>query len=393
LLRKQAEEDASRLESELHQAQKLESIGSLAGGVAHDFNNKLSVILGCAHLASVESNPIQQQHYLEEIRKAAEQSADLTRQLLAFARKQVIAPKVINLNETVTGMLKMLNRLIGEDIRLSWQPAADLWQISFDPSQVDQILANLCVNARDSITQNGTITIETSNGVVDDDYCTRHTDARPGEYVRLAVSDNGCGMNSQTLNRIFEPFFTTKETGKGTGLGLATVFGIVKQNNGFINVSSEPGIGTTFTIYLPRHADTSTQAPADAPATPAPLGQETLLLVEDEHAILNIVAMILTNQGYSVLQASSPAEAIQLVKEHSGTISLLITDVIMPDMNGRDLAHTLQSRNPGLKCLFMSGYTADAISRHGVLEEGVHFIQKPFSLPDLASKVREVLDA
>lgn len=389
---KLAEEEKAKLEFQLHQAQKMESVGSLAGGVAHDFNNKLSVILGCTYLAFNESDPDQLQKFLEEIRKAAEQSADLTRQLLAFARKQTIAPKVLNLNETVGGMLKMLNRLIGEDICLTWRPAADLWLLKLDPSQIDQVLANLCVNARDSISENGTITIETGNCVIDADYCSHHAEIVPGEYVRLVVSDNGCGMDSGTISHIFEPFFTTKETGKGTGLGLATVFGIVKQNNGFINVYSEPGIGTTFTIHLPRHVG-SVQAQNEGVMLPAPLGRETILLVEDELAILNMASMILAKQGYSVLSANSPAEAHRLAKEHVGDIHLLITDVIMPEMNGKDLAANLQSFRPQLKCLFMSGYTADAISRHGVLDEGVNFIQKPFSLPDLACKVREVLDS
>ena len=390
---KLAEEEKAKLELQLHQAQKMESVGSLAGGVAHDFNNKLSVILGCTYLACNETDPAQLQKFLEEIRKAAEQSADLTRQLLAFARKQTIVSKVLNLNETVSGMLKMLNRLIGEDIFLIWRPVADLWLLKFDPSQIDQILANLCVNARDSITENGTITIETGNCVIGDNYCSHHAEILPGEYVRLVVSDNGCGMDSGTLSHIFEPFFTTKETGKGTGLGLATVFGIVKQNNGFIDVYSEPYIGTTFTIHLPRHVGTSIQPQDEGVMMSAPRGRETILLVEDELAILTMASMILTKQGYAVVSANSPAEAHRLAKEHVGDIQLLITDVIMPEMNGKDLAVNMQSFRPQLKCLFMSGYTADAISRHGVLDEGVNFIQKPFSLPDLACKVREVLDS
>lgn len=391
--RKLAEEERIKLESQLHQAQKMESVGSLAGGVAHDFNNKLSVILGCTYLAFTESDPFQQKNLLEEIRKAAEQSADLTRQLLAFARKQTIVPKVLDLNETVTGMLKMLNRLIGEDIQLTWRPATDLWLLMFDPSQIDQILANLCVNARDSITNGGNITIETSNSSIDVDYCAHNMDAVPGEYVRLVVSDNGCGMDKETLDRIFDPFFTTKETGKGTGLGLATVFGIVKQNNGFINVYSEPGIGTTFSVYLPRHVGTSMQTQQASKEMPASPGHETVLLVEDELAILNMTTMILANQGYTVLSANTTAEAIRLAKEHAGAINLLITDVIMPEMNGKDLADNLKTLNPQLRCLFMSGYTSDAIAHHGVLDEGVEFIQKPFSLPDFATKVRQVLDS
>jgi PAS domain S-box-containing protein len=390
--RKLVEEEKFKLELQLHQAQKMESVGSLAGGVAHDFNNKLSVILGCTYLATSEPDPAKVQSFLEEIRKAAEQSADLTRQLLAFARKQTIMPKVLNLNETVTSTLQMLNRLIGENIPLTWQPGADLWLLNFDPSQVDQILANLCVNARDSITGSGKITIETGNSTIDEDYCAQYGDAVPGEYVRLAVSDNGCGMENEIQSRIFEPFFTTKEVGKGTGLGLATVFGIVKQNSGFINVNSELGLGTTFTIYLPRHVGKSEQGKKEGHAIPAPHGLETILLVEDELAILNISAMILTRQGYTVLQASAPAEAVRITKEHSGEISLLITDVIMPEMNGKELADNLCFLNPQLKCLFMSGYTADVIAQHGLVDGSVNFIHKPFSLPALATKVRDVLD-
>ena len=390
--RRKAEAEKERLEAQLLQAMKMESVGSLAGGVAHDFNNKLTVIIGHACLALIERDPDKIRSSLEEIRSAAEQSADLTRQLLAFARKQTIAPKVLDLNETVARTLKMLQRLIGEDIHLAWQPAADIWLLKLDPSQVDQILTNLCVNARDSIEGVGKITIETGNLVLDQQYCDHHAEVTPGEYVRLAVSDNGCGMGKETLNRIFEPFFTTKETGKGTGLGLSTVFGIVKQNKGFIYVYSEPGQGTTFTIYLPRHEGRSLPSAASGPELPAPRGQETVLVVEDELAILNMITQVLTGLGYSVLRANSPAEAIRLAQEHGGEIRLLITDVIMPEMNGMVLARSLQSLRPGLKSLFMSGYTANAIAHHGVLEDGICFIQKPFSLPDLATKVRQALE-
>ncbi|MEI6702766.1 MAG: ATP-binding protein, partial [Deltaproteobacteria bacterium] len=304
-----------------------------------------------------------------------------------------IAPKVLDLNEIVSGMLKMLQRLIGEDIQLSWHPADDLWQVKLDPSQIDQILANLCVNARDSITDIGKITIETENRVVEKEYCDLHSGLAPGEYVRLAVSDDGCGMDKETLNHIYEPFFTTKGIGKGTGLGLATVYGIVKQNNGFINVYSEPGVGTTFRIYLPRHVGKAEKTSMEGAAKIPQRGQETILLVEDEPAILNITKMILIKQGYNVQEVNSPNEALRLASDHSSEIHLLITDVVMPGMNGRDLATKLQSLYPQLKTLFMSGYTANVIAHRGVLDEGVHFIQKPFSLPDLAAKVREVLDA
>jgi PAS domain S-box-containing protein len=392
--RKKVEIEKFKLESQLQQAQKMESIGSLAGGVAHDFNNKLTVILGYAQLAQMVVGPESKiSTHLQEVCKAAESSADLTRQLLAFARQQTIAPKKLDLNETITGMLKMLNRLIGENIHLDWQTKSDLWPINFDPSQIDQILANLCVNARDSISDNGKITIETENSIIDESYATLHPYAVVGDYVKIAVSDNGCGMDRVTIDRIFEPFFTTKEEGKGTGLGLATVFGIVKQNIGFINVYSEPGIGTTFTIYLPRYTGKNEEREPEGAIIPTPRGQETILLVEDELAILNMAAMILTRQGYTVLSANSASEAMHLAQENAGIINLLITDVIMPEMNGKELTHALQSLNPEIKSIFMSGYTADIISQHGVLEEGVNFIQKPFSLPDLSHKVRDVLDS
>ncbi len=391
--RKQSEEEKSKLESQLQQAQKMESVGRLAGGVAHDFNNMLSVILGHAELAIMKAGPSHPlSPHLEEIHNAAERSADLTRQLLAFARKQAVTPKVLKLNESVAGMLKMLQRLIGEDISLTWRPGTQLWPVKLDPSQIDQILANLCVNARDAIDNTGRITIETGNKSIDTGYCASNPEAVPGEYVWLTISDDGCGMDKETRNHIFEPFFTTKSVGEGTGLGLSTVYGIVKQNNGFVNVYSEPGQGTTFAVYLPRHTGTSGETATAAVAAPAQHGNETILLVEDEAAILNMATLMLENIGYSVLAASGPAEALRLAAEHSGRFQLLITDVIMPDMNGRDLAKNMLAAHPEVKCLYMSGYTANAIAHHGVLDEGLHFIQKPFTLPDLAAKVRETLN-
>lgn len=392
--RKRAEEENSRLGAQLQQAQKMESVGRLAGGVAHDFNNILTVIQGYSQLGLMESDRSQPIFtHFEEILNASERAAGLTHQLLAFARKQIIAPKVLNLNEAVAGMLKMLQRLIGENVQLNWQAGASLWPVKVDPSQIDQILANLCVNARDAMADVGKITIGTENCTIDADYNIILGDVvSAGDYVRLTVSDSGCGMDNETMANIFEPFFTTKGVGEGTGLGLSTVFGIVKQNNGFINVHSEPGIGTTFKIYLPRYLNESGQEQKDDSPEALPRGQETILLVEDDQAILNMATKILDIQGYNVLNAGTPAEAIRLVKEHLGEISLLVTDVIMPEMNGKDLAHNLLALNPKLKCLFMSGYTADAIAQHGVLDEGVSFIQKPFSLQDFASKVRWVLD-
>lgn len=382
-----------RVEQQLVQAQKMESVGRLAGGVAHDFNNMLSVIVGHAELGLIRLDPGHPVVAdLTEISKAAERSADLTRQLLAFASKQTIAPKVLDLNEVIAGMLKMLQRLIGEDIHIVWQPAPDLWLVKVDPSQVDQILANLFVNARDAITDIGRITITTENVVADTEY-DDHVEFVPGEYVKLTVSDNGSGMDRETLTHIFEPFFTTKGSGKGTGMGLATVFGAVTQNRGFIHVDSSPGQGTTFSIHLPRHVGEARQMPAVGALEPLPKGQETILLVEDEPTILEIAATMLDDLGYIVLRAGSPDMAISLARDHHGEIDLLLTDVVMPGMNGRSLAAALFKSYPAMKLLFMSGYTADVIAPRGVLEEGVHYIQKPFTLATLAAKVREVLDS
>ena len=384
--------ERERMEAHVRQAQKMESVGRLAGGVAHDFNNMLGVILGRTEMALDLLDPAQPIHAdLQEIRKAGERSADLTRQLLAFARKQTISPKVLDLNETVESMLKMLRRLIGEDIDLAWLPEAGLCPVKVDPAQIDQILANLCVNARDAIAGVGKVTVETRMVTFDEAYCADHAGFVPGEFFLLAISDNGCGMDKETLGSIFEPFFTTKGTGKGTGLGLATVHGIVKQNDGFINVYSEPGQGTTFRIYLPRHMGKAGRTRQEGPPEPTGHGSETILLVEDEPAILNITTMMLQRLGYTVLEASTPGEAIRLAREHMGEIDLLMTDVVMPEMNGRDLAKNLLSLYPNVKRLFMSGYTADVIAHHGVLDEGVHFIQKPFSKTDLSTKVREAL--
>ncbi|NCA83365.1 MAG: transporter substrate-binding domain-containing protein [Opitutae bacterium] len=391
--RKRAEEAQAHLQSQLNQAQKMESVGRLAGGVAHDFNNMLQAILGHAELALDRVAPEQPLHAdLLEIQKAARRSADLTRQLLAFARKQTVMPKVLDLNETVEGMLKMLRRLIGEDIELAWRPGGDVGPVKVDPSQIDQILANLCVNARDAIAGAGKITIETGTATLDATRCAPHAGVVPGEYVRLAVRDTGCGMDPATLANIFEPFYTTKGMGEGTGLGLATVYGAVKQNNGLVSVDSEPGQGTTFQIYLPRHMAriAPVQAPEE-PAEPIARGQETVLLVEDEPAILETTRAMLEKLGYRVLATPAPEEAIHLVRTQPGNIHLLMTDVVMPGMNGRDLAKILSSLRPNLKQLFMSGYTANVIAHHGVLDEGMHFIQKPFAMRDLAAKLRETL--
>jgi len=391
---KRNEIEKMALLTQLHQSQKMESVGRLAGGVAHDFNNMLTVILGHAELLLMRFNASHPVHTsIIEISKAAERSADLTRQLLAFARKQNASPVSIDLNVTLEGMLSILRRLIGENIDLDWRPGENLWPVMMDNAQVDQIMANLCLNARDAIANVGKIIIETENCSLDEFSCAVIKYIVPGDYVKIVVSDSGKGMEKATLDHIFEPFFTTKEVGKGTGLGLATVYGIVKQNNGFINVYSEQGAGTTFTLYLPRYEVSPENAQRKVATEACHKGTETILLVEDEAAILGITTLLLTELGYTVLQAKTPREAIRLAKEHSGEISILVTDVIMPEMNGVELSEALHSLSPRSKTLFMSGYTADIIAHHGVLNDGVHFIQKPFQLNLFAAKLREVLDA
>lgn len=391
--RKKAEEEKSVLEARLRHIQQIESIGRLAGGVAHDFNNMLGVILGHADLAMMNMAPSQPLYSdLNEIRKAAERSADLTRQLLAFARKQTVVPKVLDLNETVKGMLKMLQRLIGEDISLQWHPQENIWPVRVDPSQVDQIMANLCVNARDSITNIGNIKITTENTSIDSTTDIDSADIEPGDYVCLSVEDNGSGMDNNTLAHIFEPFFTTKGVGEGTGLGLATVYGAVKQNSGFIKVSSQIGSGTLFRIFLPRHQADIEHSASEKSAASVVGGSETILLVEDETTILKMAKMMLEKQGYTVLATTSSNEALSIAQSHSGSIDLLMTDVVMPDMNGRELSDMVTGIYPELKCLFMSGYTSDIITNRGVLAEGLSFIHKPFTLVELNEKVRMVLD-
>jgi PAS domain S-box-containing protein len=391
--RKQAEAERVKLETQLLQSQKMESVGRLAGGVAHDFNNMLGVILGHAEMALEElepSGPLRST--LEEIITAAQRSTELTRNLLAFARKQTIAPKILDINNIIKSTINMLHRLIGEDIELDWRPQPNLWSVRMDPSQVDQLMTNLCVNARDAISGVGKVTIETSNYRFNEDYCTTHAETVPGDYVLLTVSDDGCGMNKDTLQHLFEPFFTTKPIGKGTGLGMATVYGIVRQNNGVINAYSEPGYGTVFRIYLPRYVAEFDEVKSPELNGTLAHGQETILVVEDEPAILTLTTAMLRHLGYTVIAAVTPSEARRLASEHTGEIHLLLTDVVMPEMNGRALARNLQSLRPHLKCLFMSGYTADIIAHRGVLDSGVHFLQKPFNRSNLATKVRQVLD-
>lgn len=390
---KQAEQEHNELEAQLRQSQKMEAIGRLAGGVAHDFNNMLQVILGRTELLLIQTPPESPQAgNLAEISKAAERSSELTRQLLAFARKQTIVPEVLNINENITNTLSMLRRLIGENINLNWMPSTDPLQVKMDPSQLNQILTNLTVNARDAINGTGLISIETAKSEFDEDYCKTHSGFSPGEYVLLAVSDNGCGMDKETCARIFEPFFTTKAIGQGSGLGLSTMYGIVRQNNGFINVYSEIGKGTAFKIYLPRHTEDSSASKQPAPrSADIPRGNETILFVEDEETLLSLGRMQLEELGYTVLASRLPEEALCLAGQHKGRIHLLITDVVMPGMSGLELSKKIAAQMPETKLLFMSGYTADIITNHGILADHLNFLQKPFTRNELAEKVREVL--
>ncbi|MCF7838692.1 MAG: PAS domain S-box protein [Candidatus Marinimicrobia bacterium] len=383
------------LETQLRQAQKMESVGRLAGGVAHDFNNLLTGILGYAELCQDAIGPNHPaREWLDEIQREAKRSADLTRQLLAFARKQTVAPRVIDLNDTVGNMLKMLRRLIGEDISLAWQPGANLWPVKIDPGQLDQILANLCVNARDAIDGAGRVTIRTENVADAASHDAEYAELAPGPCVMLAVSDDGCGMDRDTLAHVFEPFFTTKDLGHGTGLGLATVYGIVRQNGGFINVHSTPGQGTTFRLYIPRCPEE--QPPADTDKKTANTevvgGTETILLVEDDPAVQRTTAHFLAQMGYTVLSAPNPDEALRMAAAHAGEIHLLLTDVIMPGLSGRELAQTLAGTHPTLKVIYMSGYTADVIAHRGFLDKNIVFLPKPFDRQTLSRQIRAVLD-
>lgn len=391
---KKVEEEKRRLQEQFAQAHKMESIGRLAGGIAHDFNNMLSVILGHCELVLLE---LDHKHPLNEhfntIRSAASRSAELTRRLLAFARRQTVDPRVLNMNATVEGMINMLRRLIGEEIELTWVPAKGLWPVLMDTTQVDQILANLCVNARDAISGAGKVVIETQNVLCDATYCANHIDFTPGEYVLLSISDNGCGMTKEIMDKVFEPFFTTKAVGMGTGLGMSTVHGIVKQNNGFISIYSEPKMGTTCKIYLPRCRSKVKEIPHLQSEEKPVAGGEVILVVEDDQTILDMNRAILEKLGYQVLAESKPERAVALAAEHAGAIHLLMTDVVMPDMNGYELFTKLSSLYPDLKHLFVSGYTSNVIAHHGVLAEGVNFMQKPFSMTELSKKLRDILDS
>ncbi|MBN2427622.1 MAG: PAS domain S-box protein [Deltaproteobacteria bacterium] len=391
---KQGQEERQKLQAQLLQAQKMESVGRLAGGVAHDFNNMLNVILGHSELAMDKlepSSPVIGD--LRQVQMAAQCSTELARQLLAFGRRQAINPKVLDLNDTLAGMLKMLGRLIGEDIKVVWKPDAGLLPVNIDPAQVDQILANLLVNARDAISGKGRIVIETKNVFLDGAYCRTQVELEPGAYVMISVSDDGHGMDEETLSHLFEPFYTTKSVGSGTGLGLATVYGIVKQNKGCINVYSEPNLGSTFKIFLPCHETEETVQTTEDEPLDVKGGNETILLVEDDPMVLRVSEGLLQNLGYNVIAANSPDVALRIAEEKGQGIELLITDVIMPEMNGKELSQRLSAAWPHLKTLYISGYTADVIAHRGLLEQGAYFLPKPFFRNDLASKVREVLES
>jgi two-component system cell cycle sensor histidine kinase/response regulator CckA len=383
-----------QLEDQLRQAQKMEAIGRLAGGVAHDFNNLLGIIMGYSEmLLDSLSTEDPRRGQAEQVRKAGDRAARLTRQLLAFSRKQVLEPRILDLNITLTETEKLLHRLIGEDIELIIRPGAGLGCVKADPGQLEQVVMNLVVNSRDAMPRGGRLVLETANVDLDEAYAGRRPDVKPGPYVMLAVTDTGAGIPPECREHIFEPFFTTKESGKGTGLGLATVYGIVNQSGGHIWVYSEVGRGTTFKIYLPRVGSEGKELPREPGRRDSPRGHETILIVEDSGSLRALTRGVLESCGYKVLEARDPEHAQAVFAAHKGPIHLLLSDVVLPGISGRELAHILLPQCPSMKVLYMSGYPDEAISQHGVLEPGLSFLQKPFRPVELTCKVREVLDA
>jgi nitrogen-specific signal transduction histidine kinase/ActR/RegA family two-component response regulator len=382
------------LERQLRMAQKMEAVGRLSGGIAHDFNNLLGVIIGYSQVLKRSlGNTTPLHEHAEEIEKAGQRAVSLTRQLLAFSRQQVLEPVILNFNTLVSDMEKMLPRLIGEDVALELNLDPGLAQVKADHGQIEQVIMNLAVNARDAMLDGGKLTIQTANVELDLAYTRQHPGSRVGQYVMLAVSDTGTGIDPEIQSQIFEPFFTTKERDKGTGLGLATVYGVVKQSGGYIAVDSEKGKGACFSVYLPRVEQTVPMAEIKT-ATPANIrGSETVLLVEDAEPLRKLANMFLRDSGYNVLTAADGGQALEVARNHAGTIHLLLTDVVMPGINGRVLAERLAPRQPGMKVLYMSGYTDSFIAGHGVLEAGTHLLHKPFTQDVLARKVREVLDS
>ena len=382
-----------RLEEQLRQSQKMEAIGQLAGGVAHDFNNLLTIVSGYSQLLLGQNDlNAATRDKIHEIGQAGERAASLTRQLLAFGRKQVLEPEVLDLNALVAGTEKMLRHTIGEDIHLGTALDPALARVTADPGQIEQIILNLAVNARDAMPQGGKLTIETANVELDESYTRAHPTISPGSYVMLAVSDTGCGMTPEVMNRVFEPFFTTKGPGKGTGLGLATVYGIVQQSGGHIGLYSEPDHGTSFKVYLPRTEAEASLRRSRQDTRGLPMGSETVLLVEDDESVRALSRSVLAMSGYTVLEANGAAAALRICEQHTGSIQIVVTDVVMPETGGRILVERLGAMRPAIRALYVSGYTDDTVLRHGVLEEGTAFLQKPFTPAALANKVREVLD-
>ncbi|MFH1335715.1 MAG: ATP-binding protein, partial [Candidatus Zixiibacteriota bacterium] len=391
--RKRAEEETVSLQDQLRQSQKVEAIGQLAGGIAHDFNNLLTIIKGYGQLSLLElpgDDPSREN--IEQIQKAADRASALTRQLLTFSRRQVMEMKVLDLNDLIRNLEKMLHRVIGEDIELVTFLAEDLGRVKADPGQIEQVIMNVSVNARDAMPSGGKLTIETVNVEIDEAYAHNHVAVKPGRYVMFSASDTGVGMTPEVRDRVFEPFFTTKERSKGTGLGLSTVYGIVKQSEGNIWVYSEPGQGTTLKIYLPLVEEALEEETEEVEKEKSLEGDETILVVEDDEAVRKLTVEILRKQGYRVLEATRGDDALAVFDKLKGSVDLVITDVVMPGMSGRKLAELLVPLHPEMKVLYMSGYTDNAIAHHGVLEKGVNFILKPFTIGGLAKKVREVLD-